>query len=406
MTHVVFVAPFFMETTLRFIDEAAGLEGIELSLVSQDPASKLPASLAAKLSAHWRIDDGLDPTQIAGAIDRLSARLGAASRILATLEQLQVPVAQVREHLGIGGLSVEAARNFRDKARMKEVLRAAGVPCARHALVGTASAAHAFLEQVGFPVVVKPPAGAGGKATFRLDNAGDLATYLERYRPQPQSPTLFEEFMTGSEHSFESVLLDGQPRWFSCSRYMPSPLQVLEHPWMQWCVLLPRNIDVPAYEDIKDTVHRALAALGMRTGLSHTEWFRRPDGGVAISEIGARPPGAQFMTLLSYAHDLNFYRAWARLMVFDEFHPPRRDYAVGAAYVRGQGHGPVRAVHGLGEAQKRFGPLVVEAKLPRAGQSASDSYEGDGYVIMRHRDTAVIEDALEQVVQIVQVERG
>ena len=63
--------------------------------------------------------------------------------------------------------------------------------------------------------------------------------------------------------------------------------------------------------DIRAAGHRALAALGMGTGLSHTEWFRRADGSIAISEVGARPPGAQFTTLMSYAHDVDFYRACA-----------------------------------------------------------------------------------------------
>ena len=49
---------------------------------------------------------------------------------------------------------------------------------------------------------------------------------------------------------------------------------------------------------------------------------------------------------------------------------------------------------------------MVESRLPSAGQLASDSYEGDGYVIIRHPDSAVVEDALRQIVRIVHVELG
>ena len=70
----------------------------------------------------------------------------------------------------------------------------------------------------------------------------------------------------------------------------------------------------------------------------------RADGRYAISEVGARPPGAQFVRLISYAHDTDMYRAWARLMIFDEFDPPERPFAAGAAYLRGQGTGRVKAV--------------------------------------------------------------
>jgi len=138
------------------------------------------------------------------------------------------------------------------------------------------------------------------------------------------------------------------------------------------------------------------------------EWFQLGDGRIAISEVGARPPGAQITSLLSWAHDLDFYRAWPRLMAFDEFDPPERKYAVGAAYFRGRkthsGASRVRAVHGLDEAQRRYGHLVVETRLPSAGQFASDSYEGEGYVIIRHENSDVIEDALKNIVQLVQVE--
>src|SRR6185369_14190103 len=113
---------------------------------------------------------------------------------------------------------------------------------------------------------------------------------------------LLEEFVKGDEHSFDSVCIGGELRWHSITRYLPGPLEVLQNPWIQWCVLLPREVDDPRYDPIRKEAARALKALGMTTGLSHMEWFRREDGSVAISEVGARPPGAQITTLMSYAH--------------------------------------------------------------------------------------------------------
>jgi len=408
--HVIFVAPFFLETTLRFVAGAASLPGVRLSLVSQDPAEKLPAGLRSVLSAHWRVDNALDPEQLVAAARALSGRLGPPARLLGALEQLQVPLAKAREALGVQGLDVESARNFRDKARMKDVLRTAGLPCARHVLAENADQARAFAAVAGFPLVAKPPAGAGGKGTFRLDSAQDLSNLLQHYPPTAGEPTLVEEFVSGTEHSFDSVIINGKPAWYSISRYMPAPLQVLENPWIQWCVFLPRDVSGAEYLPIREAGFKAVEALGLQTGLSHMEWFQLRDNRIAISEVGARPPGAQFTSLMSWAHDLDFYRAWPRLMVFDEFDPPPRNHAVGAAYFRGQksqsGGARVRAIHGLEEAQRRFGHLVVESRLPSAGQFASDSYEGEGYVIIRDADSDVVEDALKQIVSLVRVELG
>ena len=59
--HVIFVAPFCMETTLRFVNGAARLPGVALSLISQEGADKLSPDLRSRLAGHWRVDNALDP---------------------------------------------------------------------------------------------------------------------------------------------------------------------------------------------------------------------------------------------------------------------------------------------------------------------------------------------------------
>jgi biotin carboxylase len=289
---------------------------------------------------------------------------------------------------------------------MKSVLRGAGVPCARHRLADSAAAAASFAEEVGFPVVVKPPAGAGAKSTFQLDNANDLRVWLKAAPPAPDRLALLEEFLTGDEGSYDSVMVEGRIVWHSISSYLPTPLEVLRNPWIQWMVVMPTDIGGPEYEGIRDIAPTALRALGLHTGLTHMEWFRRPDGTVAVSEVAMRPPGAQITSMLCYAHDFDLYSAWAQLMVHGSFAPPERTWSVGTVFLRGQGRGHVLAVHGLDRLPSEVSSLVVESRLPEPGQLSSDSYEGDGYVILRHPDTAVVIDAMRNLVTSVRVELG
>ena len=142
----------------------------------------------------------------------------------------------------------------------------------------------------------------------------------------------------------------------------------------------------------------------MVTGFSHMEWFRRPDGTLAISEVGARPPGAQFTSLISWAHGFDFYTAWARLMAFGEFEPPERRWAVGAVYLRGMGPGKIREVRGLQEAKDELGDLIVEGRLPKTGAARGETYEGDGYLILRHSETKTVERGLARLLELVRVE--
>ena len=133
------------------------------------------------------------------------------------------------------------------------------------------------------------------------------------------------------------------------------------------------------------------------------EWFRRPDGSVAISEVGARPPGARFMHLISWAHDFDLFRAWAEVVVHARFTPRPRPYAAGAAYLRAQGTGRVAGVSGLRAVLDELGPIVVEQRIPEPGQPTSGTYEGEGYIIVRHPDTEVVRAALGRIVSSVRV---
>lgn len=404
MVVAAFVAPFLRPATVRFVAAAARLSGVRLAVITSEPAEALPPALNEHLAGHWRVDDALDPRQVAGAVEGLSGLLGRVERLVAALEQLQVPLAQVREALGIEGMDVATARNVRDKARMKTVLSAAGVPCARHALVTRPAEALAFAADVGFPLVAKPPAGAGAQATYRLDDGDALAGWLAAQPPRPDDPALLEEFLSGEEHTLDSVTLGGSTIWSSISDYRPPPLDVLRNPWLQWTVLLPREITGPEYAEIQQVGPAALRALGVREALTHMEWFRRPDGSVAVSEVAARPPGAQISSMLGYSYDIDFYSAWAALVVLGRFDPPERLFASGTAYLRGQGRGRVRAVHGLGELHRQIGHLVVEAQLPDPGTPAASGYEGEGYITVRDPDTEVVADALTRIVEGVRVE--
>lgn len=402
MPFVIFVAPFLTPVAARQIAATADLPDVRLGVISQDPQEHLPQHIQDKLAAHWRVDDGWSTAHILEAARSLAERNEPIYRLFGAAEHLQVQLAEVRAALGLPGIGVEATWNFRDKARMKTLLRNAGLPCARHWLVDSEAEVWRVAAEAGYPLVVKPPSGAGAASTFRAD--GPEA--LQSIRFEPGQTMLMEEFVTGDEYSFETISLNGKALWHSLTHYYPTPLEVLRTPWVQWRVVLPREVDDPRYDDIRQAATRALEVLGMQTGMSHMEWFRRRDGSIAISEVAARPPGAQITTLISYAHDIDMVQAWARLMVFGVFDIPQRLYAAGAAYLRGMGQGRVVAVHGLEQAQQELGALVVEAKLPEIGQPQGEGYEGEGYIIVRHPETAVVEQALSRLVSIVRVELG
>ena len=402
MRNVLFAAPFPAEATLRFARAAASLQGVRLLGAVQE----VPRGDDARVfSDVVTLKDGLDSRQLIEAARLLEHRHGKLHRVLGILEPLQVQLGEVRQALGVPGTTAATADLFRDKARMKNELRRHGLPTARHRLLTRWSEAEDFAREVGFPIVVKPPAGMGCKATWRVKDLEELRQALVASGASEERPALAEEFMRGSEHSFDTITVGGEVRFHTISRYYPTPLEVMETPWVQWVVVFPRDISGPEFAEARAVGTKAVKQLGLETGFTHMEWFRRENGSLAIGEIAARPPGAHFMDANSHAHGTDMYRAWARAVIDGAFDGPlERKYAVGVAYLRGMGRGRVAAVTGVDRANALVGRHVVESRLPTIGAPRSDSYEGDGYVIARDPDVEVVKAAMKVVIETIRVE--
>lgn len=404
MIHVVFVAPYFGENMRRCLRCLADLPGVKVGVVTQESEDRVPDELRGRLAAHHRIADAGDAAQLVEGARAIERAWGRIDRLEGYLELLQVPLADARDALGLPGLSGATARNFRDKNRMKEVLRAAGVPVARQALVRNADDARRFAAEVGYPIVLKPLAGLGARDTQRASDEISLSSALNALLPSDTNPAQAEEFVRGEEHTFETVTVGGRSVWSSSVQYLPGPLQVLENRWMQYCILLPRETDLPHVRAFAPVNTKALAALGMQDGLSHMEWFLRDDGSPVVSEVGARPPGANIMPLLEAAHGADPWAAWVRLLVNRTWDLPPRAFAAGCVFLRSMGSADiVRAVEGAETMRARIGPLLVAEKLPRPGQPRSSHYEGDGWVIVRHPETQGVVAALRAVLESVRI---
>jgi len=401
MRNIVFVAPFPMDATLRFARGFARLENVRVFGVFQKP----PVSERGRTFDELvTVNDALDPTEIVAAVRKLEAVYGPTDRLTGVLEPLQTPLAIARERLGIAGPSADVAERFREKALMKDCLRAAGIPCARHRLVTSGEQAVAFANEVGFPIVMKPPAGAGCRATFRLESMEALRSALAAVRPSSANPSLCEEFLRGTEQSFEAVVAGGKILAHSISHYQPTPLEVVETPWIQWVCMLPRTIAGAEYDEVRRVGADVVATLGLEDGFAHMEWFRRADGSIAVGEIAARPPGGQLTAMTGLVHDVDIYRCWARAVVDGRLDAPwERQYAAATIFLRGVGRGRVSRIDGLDEAQRAVGRLVEEVKLPHIGAPKADGYEGDGYVILRHREQEALDAAVKLVLDTVRV---
>lgn len=403
----VFATSTLGSSTVKLISALLGQPGVRLGLISEDPIDGLPEHVRARLVTHVKVDDAKNTQHLESAVRGMNGVLGKAELLISTFEELAVPVAEARAALGLPGTTPKVAKTVHDRMLMRQALAAAGLPVVRDVVVENVDAAVGFALAVGYPVVVRPRKGSRVRSHYRVSSEDQLRGLLVGLRPSKENPLICEEYVPGRQGSLEVMTVEGVPAWFSASRCHPRPLDVQEDRTAHWSITLPREIDDPADARVRLMGFAALRALGIQSGMSTIEWYRRSDGTAVIAEVQTRPPGTQLMSLMGLAHDADMYRAWGNASVNGLIVPIPRLYAAGAAFLRGEGPGShVVAVRGLDKLRKELGDVVVEAYVPKPGKPKSESYEGDGYVLLRHEDTAVVDQAIERVHAIARVELG
>jgi formate-dependent phosphoribosylglycinamide formyltransferase (GAR transformylase) len=397
--NVVFVEPFFPHNQREFA-RALAEAGATVIGIGEYSADGFDDALKGWLYHYEQVPSVTDVEAMTRAVRWVQDKLWV-DRLEATIEAHIMSTAQVREACTIPGTSVHTAWLCRDKPSMKEALRAAGVPTAASAAVDSAAAAHAFADQVGFPLILKPRSGAGASGTARVDSDAELDQALGVFGGQGVGSIAVEEFIEGHEGFYDTIAVNGQVAVDFVSHYYPNVLEAMRTRWISPEFISTNRIDVaPEYGELREMGRRVIAALGIGTSATHMEWFFGPKG-LKFSEIGCRPPGVGAWDLYSAGNDLDLYRAWADAIVHGQvFSAPSRRFASGIVALRPSQDGSISGYSGVEELQQQFGEWVIDAHLPPPGtptQGVEAGYMANAYVRMRHPGYDVLHDMLDTV---------
>jgi biotin carboxylase len=382
----VFLAPHYPPEMQQYTRGLAEV-GVEVYGVGDTPVAALSSSLKPHLADYLQVPRILDEDDV---VSRVTAwmRGREVDRVLANWEVMVMTAARLRERFGVAGMTVDAVRGFRDKQVMKERVMAAGLRVPRAERVRTVSEARAAAERIGYPLILKPIAGAGSADTHRVEDAGELEETLARMLHVGEASC--EEFIDGEEFTFDTVCIAGKPAFINVAQYLPKPLIARTNEWLSPVIVTVRDL---AQERLAGGVAlglKVLDALGMGDGFTHMEWFRKPDGEVVFGEIGCRPGGAHLVDQMNYTCDIDLFREWARAVCWGRFDAPtERKYNAAIIFKRAKGRGRIARVEGLGEFLRQHGPHVVEQRLLPIGAHRRDWKQtllSDGHILLRHPD--------------------
>ncbi len=384
MVRVLFLSPGYPSEMPDFVRGLAEI-GAEVLGVGDQPGATLPEITRRALSDYLRVRSLWDEEALVDEIRRWLGRR-ELDRVECLWEPGMLVAARLREQLGVPGLDVERTVPFRNKERMKQVLDRAGIRTPRHLAASTPAEIRAAVERIGYPVILKPIAGAGSADTYRVERSARARAVLPRVAHVEEVSV--EEFVDGEEFTFDTVSILGRAR-------------VLQHRLVS--AAAPggalRGVDQPAgggaarsgpprsRGGVKMGV-AVLDALGFESGFTHMEWYRKADGEVVFGEIGGRPPGAHQVDQMNYACDIDVFRGWADAVCHGRFRENvRRLYNVATIYKRAEGQGTIRRIDGLEAFRHRHGPAIVWENLLPVGATRRNwkqTLVSDGFVIVRH----------------------
>lgn len=382
----VFLAPSYPPEMQQYTRGLAEV-GADVYGVGDTPAAALPKSLKPYLHDYLQVPRILDEADVVERVYRW-LRGRSVDRILANWEVMVQTAAKLRERCGVPGMSVDAVEGFRDKQLMKERVAAAGLRVPRSERVRTVAEVKAAVERIGYPLILKPIAGAGSADTYRVDDDAGLDLALAKMRHVTECSC--EEFIAGEEFTYDTVCVGGVPAFQNVAHYLPKPLIARTNEWISPVIITVRDLQQPQLAAGQELGKKVLKALGMGDGFTHMEWFLKPNGEAVFGEIGCRPGGAHLVDQMNYTCDIDLFREWARVSCWGTFEAPTvRKYNAAIIFKRAKGRGRITRIDGLREFMYRYGEHVVEERLLRPGTHRRDwkqTLVSDGYILLRHPD--------------------
>jgi len=306
--NVVFLSPHFPPAMflycLRLREAGATVLGI-----ADAPWESLRPELREVLAEYYRVGDLHDLDALIRAVGYFTGRHGKIDRIESLNEYWLETDGRLRSEFNVFGLKADQIARAKRKSVMKRVFERAGVRVARGQVVrrGNAPVARHFVDEVGYPIIAKPDVGVGAARTYRIENDDDLEAFLG---DRPDIDYLLEEFLEGTLLSYDGLVdRDGQIVFASSLVYGLTVLDSVRGADMYYW------IDREIAPDLDELGHRIVRAFGVRERPFHFEFFRLADGELAALEVNLRQPGGLTVDMWNWANDIDFYRAWAEVVV-------------------------------------------------------------------------------------------
>ncbi len=387
MPRLLLVLPTSTYRAADFLD-AARRQGAEVVVASEEEQA-LSGAMGDRFVR-------IDLCAVTEAADRIVERVAPIDGIVGVDEQGVIVAAETAERLGIRHNSVAAVAITRDKAKLREVLTAAGLRQPRAQIVGPDDDVEKAAADMGLPAVIKPTSLSASRGVIRVDSPEEAAIAAERVRAivgDDDAPLVIEGFVPGAEVAVEGILREGHLEVLAIFD-KPDPLQ---GPYFEETIYVtPSRLSDAIKDEIIATVSRACEVVGLSEGPIHAE-LRIGEGSPTLLEVAARSIGGLCSRALRFGAGISLEEVIVRhALDLDLGDLDRTAKASGVMMIPIPRSGVLREVEGRKEARTVAGINGLEITVP-IGQRVEALPEGDrylGFVFASGEDPESVERAL------------
>ena len=359
----VFISPNFPHTYWQFCDRLRR-NGVNVLGIGDAPYEGLESPLKSALTEYYRVSSLEDYEQVYRAVAFFAFKYGRIDWIESMNEYWLEQDAKLRTDFNVStGIRADRIGFIKEKSLMKQLYLKAQIPTARQHAVTTREAGKAFIDQVGYPVIVKPDIGVGATNTWKLENDGDLNAFYDQL---PKVPYVMEEFIQGDICSYDAIVDSRCEPLFESMTVWPPVMDIVN-----------RDLDLMYYtcpevpEGLRELGRRTVRAFQVDRRFVHLEFFRLTQARKGLGDVGdfvalevnMRPAGGYTPDMMDFAHSTDVYQIYADMVAFDRRSLPESGEHCYCVYAsRKDGHTYTRTHQ---EIMARYGgDMVMQEEMP------------------------------------------
>lgn len=371
--NVVFISPHFPLYFHNFCSRLK-IRGVNVLGIGDANYSEISNETKDSLSEYYRVNNLENYDEVYKAVAYYISKYGRIDFVESQNEYWLETDARIRTDFNINsGTKYEDLAVMKYKSKMKDIYKSIGLNAARYCLVDTFENALAFVEKVGYPIVVKPDNGVGASSTYKLKNQSELEYF---FATKDNRVYIMEEYVNGHVETYDGITDSNKNILIANSTIMLNSIMdnVNENCDTAFC-----NRFV-AGSDIEEVGRKVVQAFDTRSRFFHFEFFRLDadkeglgkKGDLVGLEVNMRAPGAYMPDMINFSYETDVYTIWADMLIYDKcFMDVKQKYLV--AYI-GRRDG-IDYMLSNDQINQKYGDLVMlDVDVPEALSAAMGNH--------------------------------